>query len=290
MRFAGIDLAWKIEDNPRNERCAVTIIDSQGCLLGNRIMKTDEEIVDYVHLWPDEEGLLIGIDAPLTVPEWVTTQRKCEYLLGKMDLPAYPANRKLFIKTFNGVRGENLVNLLETTPGFAYVDSIKTGEATRAVMEIYPYATLKVLHWEKEKRKGLYADETFNKLFNQIRVPKYKGAKINKADKVTGLRKNIALMQQYITVSDRRFSNSLVKENFNIINPDIRASMTILQLEQVADYFDSAVAAYTVLRYWEFGNERSAVVGNKEDGYILIPVDEYIQANLDHLSLWVKSP
>lgn len=277
MYFIGVDLAWKIEDSTKCERCAVTVLDKDCNLLGNSIMKSDHEIAEYILRWQNKDGFIIGIDAPLTIPEWVDKQRKCELILGKIDMPAFPSNRKRFIEDFNGIRGERLVSLLESkVPGLSYEDSVEHSMQERVIMEIYPYAALKVLHWEAATNGNNLTEKEFKRLFNQIKVPKYKGSGLNKADRIDGLSRNISLLKKLINTT-KDFSTELVKENFNLFGSLFLANMKIAELEQVADYLDSVVAAYTIWRYWKYGSEKSMVIGNKKDGYILIPADENVK-------------
>lgn len=112
MKFIGIDLAWKIETNPKSPRCAVTVIDEEANIIGNCIVRTDDEIAAYVMDQDDEDGIIVGIDAPLVIPAWVTKQRRCELLMGKLDLPAYPANRELFEKIFLNPRYQECFSLI----------------------------------------------------------------------------------------------------------------------------------------------------------------------------------
>ncbi|WP_161823182.1 DUF429 domain-containing protein [Sporotomaculum syntrophicum] len=257
------------------------MIDEQSNILGNCIVKTDDEILEYVLGQDDEDGIIVGIDAPLIIPTWVTKQRPCEIVMGKLDLPAYPANRNLFNQQYNGVRGEHLVSLFESKiPGMHFVDSLNPRMPVRAIMEIYPYATLKYLYWEIS-RQGLLTLKEFKTEFNKIKVPKYKGCKVNKDKRINGLEHNIQLIRRFIKLRDGIvFSPTLTTENFNVLHPDLNIGMTVNELEQVSDYLDSAAAAYTVWRYWLYGDAQSIVVGNKNDGYILIPADEHIKARL----------
>ena len=72
----------------------------------------DDAIVAWVRRWDAEagaEGLLLGVDAPLLVPN-ETGKRPCETELGrrfaKFQAGAHPANRTIF---GDDVRGERLV-------------------------------------------------------------------------------------------------------------------------------------------------------------------------------------
>lgn len=282
MKFIGIDIAWKIESNPKHPRCAITVLDHECKITGNCILKTDDEIVSYARENVDPDGVIIGIDAPLVIPEGVEKQRPCERIMGKIDIPAYPSNRKRFNEVFNGVRGENLVSLLESNiAGLRYVDTLDPCRPTKSVLEIYPYATLKFLFWEARHGEQLTLQD-FRKVFNQIKVPKYKGKGLSKNERIKGLQQNIELIRTLagLNCSDN-YSPTLSKENFNVLNPVLTSSMINDELEQIADYLDSAVAAYTVWHYWRYGDTRSVVVGNKLDGYILMPADEYIKARLN---------
>lgn len=279
MKFIGIDLAWKIEKFPKEDRCSVAVIDSDLQLLGNKLMRYDKEIIEYVSEWVcGEEGVVIGIDAPLIIPENVVAKRKCEKYLQKADIQVYPANRARFLKEFNGIRGEEITNKIQSTiKDIKFVDKIKLKTKIRAIIEIYPYSALKVLLWE-DKNLASLSSEMFCRDFNKIKVPKYK--KGSKSERIIGLNLIANLLERLGLHADENLVNNFALENFNIIKPELNSNYTITQLDQTADYFDAVIAAYTVWRYWFYGLGKSMVVGDEENGYILIPVDIYVRERL----------
>ena len=114
MLFLGLDLAWGCKNTTGG--CVVSCPLSEGGRAGvleyTETLGDDDEIVDWVSRWNDAagaEGLLLGVDAPLRVPN-DTGKRPCETELGKrfarFQAGAHPANRTLF---GNDVRGERLV-------------------------------------------------------------------------------------------------------------------------------------------------------------------------------------
>jgi len=124
--------------------------------------------------------------------------------------------------------------------------------------------------------------QEFRKVFNQVKVPKYKGTGLSKSERIKGLQQNIEIIRTVARLnSSDNYSPTLSQKNFNLLYPVLTSSMTNDELEQVADYLDSTVAAYSVWHYWRYGDTRSVVVGSKLDGYILMPADEYIKARLN---------
>jgi len=200
MHFIGIDLAWKI---PPETQTAVGVLDEKLKVVDGAFLKTDEEIAAFVKKYP---ARIVGIDAPLTVKN-KNGARECDrLLLKKYGIPAYPANRKWFKRAFGGVRGEKLVPKLG---------------ASGAVMEVYPYATLKILLGE---------------------IPAYK--KGRKKERVKG---------------------------FSKLGLNLNSKMKLKELTQLADLLDAAVAAYTVYLYWKYGDAGCEILGDTENGFILIP-------------------
>ncbi len=112
MRFVGIDLAWGAKnttgavtlklDAPEGLQTRLVVDDWADALL------TDEDILNFVRRSDTGTGIVLGIDAPLDVPN-LTGERPVEAMLrrcfGKYQAGAHPANRTRFR---NDVRGERL--------------------------------------------------------------------------------------------------------------------------------------------------------------------------------------
>ena len=124
MRYIGLDLAWgernttgaavleSLNDNPRSGATLTATADD---------LLTDDDVLDFVRTHDDAGGLLIGIDAPLTVPN-LTGKRFCEAILSaclrKQEAGPHPANRTLLAGTDGTVRGRTFGGATERRPWY----------------------------------------------------------------------------------------------------------------------------------------------------------------------------
>jgi predicted RNase H-like nuclease len=229
MNFIGIDLGWK-----SNGDTALAALNARGEVVASAYGREEGEIISFVESY-SREGCMVGVDAPLVVTNYMG-RRSCEKQLQELGVPSYPANRWWLLKAFGGVRGELLVSKLADI-GFKLRDQLTPRAKTRAVMEVYPYATLKML---------------------LDTLPVYK--KGRKAEWFLGLDK--------LQGSLARLHPPLILDDFM---PKPNAKSGLKELKKIADFFDAAVAAYTVYLYWLYGEARCAVLGNTEEGFILLP-------------------
>ena len=133
-RYVGVDLAW----GQRN-RTGLAVLDSTGRLLESCTVRTDDEIVAFVHRHP-AETLVAGIDAPLVVPN-ETGRRACEALVGqhfaRFGAGAYPANRgnPSFVPEPRGAR-------LAAELGWDMDPTALPGVGRRVCIEVYPHPAM----------------------------------------------------------------------------------------------------------------------------------------------------
>lgn len=137
MRFAGIDLAWKV-DCPRQGSTAICVLSDSGRIEALELVTTDEEIIGRL---PEDDGIWVGIDAPLLVPN-LDGMRGCERLVRAMGIRILPSNRSFMERRYGGRRGEALTTTLYRR-GFA--PATPASRSGRRVFEVYPYGTLHVL-------------------------------------------------------------------------------------------------------------------------------------------------
>jgi predicted RNase H-like nuclease len=229
MNFIGIDLGWKPKGGT-----ALAVLNPKGRVTASTYKREEREIISYVESY-SRRGCLVGIDAPLVVRNY-RGRRRCEKQLQGMGIPSYPANRRWLLKAFRGVRGESLVAGLRKI-GFELMDELTPGAETLGIMEVYPYATLRML-------------------LNAL--PAYKkGSKAERSLGLNKLRRELARLHPPLMLP-REF-----------LNQD--AESRLEELKKLADLLDAAVAAYTVYLYWLYGEERCVVLGDKEEGFILLP-------------------
>lgn len=130
-RFFGLDLAWS--DHRSSGVCA---LDADGRVTDERMLETDDEIVDWV-AFHARGSAVIGADIPLLVPN-ETGSRPCDRAVasayGARGAGPHPANRSLFIERFGRVRGEDLARRFATL-GFG--GPFEHGD--RVLIEVYPH-------------------------------------------------------------------------------------------------------------------------------------------------------
>jgi predicted RNase H-like nuclease len=95
LRFVGCALAWRPGEAREKVSCLV-VMDERGSIIANSFAASAEDIARAVKGYvEDRRGVLVGIDAPLAVPNERGT-RRIERVLSKVALPAYSASRKMF--------------------------------------------------------------------------------------------------------------------------------------------------------------------------------------------------
>jgi hypothetical protein len=95
LRFVGCALAWRPGEAREKASCLV-VLDERGSIIANSFVADAEEIARTVEGYGSERrGTVVGVDAPLAVPNERGT-RKIERILSKMALPAYSASRRMF--------------------------------------------------------------------------------------------------------------------------------------------------------------------------------------------------
>lgn len=145
MRFIGCALAWRPGEAREKESCLV-VMDERGSIIANTFAGTPEELRGAVEAYgEDRRGVIVGVDAPLAVPNERGT-RKIERILSKVALPAYSASRRMF---GDAPLSEELLAELEKI-GVEYTDYPfpKTRDQS-TVVEVDSSATLKVLSLER---------------------------------------------------------------------------------------------------------------------------------------------
>lgn len=250
MLFLGLDLAWGQKNTSggavlRGDGTSpATVVDVQEAL------GDDDQILAWVERWDVAEGrsgLLLGVDAPLLVPN-ETGRRPCEAEIGrrfaKYQAGAHPANRRRF---GGSVRGEDLVVRLDGM-NIAHDPFLTQPQApgVRQVMEVFPHPAHIVL-------------------FGLSRTLKYK-AKPGR-DYVS----RWAAMNEYA-----RLLRTLTAYDPPLGLPDDRPPADVSgtiggRLKQIEDGLDALTCAYIVYWYWWHGADGAEVIGDMTDGYIVVP-------------------
>ena len=209
----------------------------------------NDEIVRFVtEALPENSPGLIGIDAPLAVPN-DTGSRPCDRqvasVFGRYDAAPYPANRQNLAR-YGGLRAEAIRQRLEAL-GFAHDPAIDRQTDTRRVVEVFPHPAL----------VSLFALE---------HTLKYKA----RSTRTYELRwRELIQLREHLA--------SLCESTPPLLLPPELAVVPVeglrgRQLKELEDLLDAIVCAYSVLFAWYHGPPGYAVYGNPSEGAILVPM------------------
>jgi predicted RNase H-like nuclease len=273
VRFIGCAPAWRPGEARDGISCLV-VMDERGSLVANSFAGSAGEIAEAVAGYgAQRRGVIVGVDAPLAVPNERGT-RKIERILSKVALPAYSASRRMF----NGEPyAEELLEELERV-GIEYADyPFPRQRGQRVVVEVDSAATLKILSLERAggERNGDLAQR-----LRGMDEPKFrKGNKGSRAAAVKG-----AIEVLWNTPGLRLRTGSLSAdlhspENVDLSKLDVSESMSHAELDRVVNLVEGTLAAYTVHRHWK-GRDGSMVVGTGDQGSVLLPATEALHARI----------
>lgn len=271
MRFVGIDLSWNMKPLPG--RTAVAILDEAKRLLFLKSLTSDAQVVKVIQEHR-QEGCLVGLDAPLVVPN-ERGSRRCERELQRRRCPVYAANRTWITKKYGGLRGERLVRKLERlTPPVRLVDAIRPHVPYHAVLEVYPHASYTMLFGYSHT--ALYKHGTIQNRAQAIIALTRRIFEDLDIEMVPDKRAEITPTPEMKCLSDilSRAScqcRSTVSECTTFKNNNPPRPMTASQIDRISDWLDAIVSAYTLWQYWMYGDIRSEIVGTLHEGFILIP-------------------
>ena len=254
MLFLGLDLAWGKKNTSGG--CVISCSAGNGSHAGvleyTETLGNDDEIMKWVSRWNDTaearaDGLLLGVDAPLLVPN-ETGKRPCETELGKrfakFQAGAHPANRTIF---GGDVRGERLVARLAEI-GIRHDPYLQAPRQTgvRQAMEVFPHPAHIVL-------------------FGLAKTLKYKP----KPKRTYETR--WAAMNEYSRLL-RSLSQFDPPLDLPADWPPADVSGIIgAKLKSLEDGLDALSCAYIVLWYWRHGAAGAEVLGDMTAGYVVIP-------------------
>jgi predicted RNase H-like nuclease len=281
VRFVGCALAWRPGEARDRVSCLV-VMDERGSIIANSFAADTKEIAEAIDGYAAERrGMLVGVDAPLAVPNERGT-RRIERILSKVALPAYSASRKMF-----GGRpyAEELLAALEGV-GVEYTDyPFPRMRGQRTVTEVDSAAALKILAVERTARDG---EPSWNKpngrdlalVLRRMEEPKLrKGNKEARADALKGA-VDILWNTPGLRLRTGNLSADLsAPENVDLSKLDVSAGLSHAELDLIASLLEGTLAAYTVHRHWR-GRDGSMVVGTGDEGSVLLPAAEVLHVRV----------
>jgi predicted RNase H-like nuclease len=236
MKFLGIDLGWS---SGASGLCCLEWQSGKLELRDLRCLCPLEEILLWVEAWvePQESGV-IAVDAPTLIPN-ATGMRLCDRLthqhFGRYHAGSYPANLGLAFASRTVEFGRSL-----EARGFAHAPEIQPQQPGRHQIEVFPHPA--TIH-----------------LFGLPRILKYKKGKLVER------RSQLALLRQYIL------------EGLPTLEPPLAAlalpelPVKGMALKAAEDQLDSLLCAYVAAHWWYWGQERNWVLGDRANGYIVVP-------------------
>ncbi len=272
MRFVGCALAWR-PGEARNGVSCLVVMDERGSIIANSFAGSAEEIAGAVEGYASERrGVIVGVDAPLAVPNERGT-RKIERILSKVALPAYSASRRMF---GGEPYAEELLAALERV-GVEYTDYPPPRERGQwSVVEVDSAATLKILSLEREGGK----DGDLEKRLRAMEEPRFR--KGNKEVRAAALKGAVEVLWDTpgLRLRTGNLSADLNSpENIDVSKLDVSAGLSHAELDRLLSLVEGTLAAYTVHRHWK-GRDGSMVVGAGDQGSVLLPAPETLHARI----------
>ena len=270
MRFIGCSLAWRPGEAGERASCLV-VLDERGSIVANSFGLGAEELAAAVSGYAEgRRGLVMGVDAPLSVPNERGT-RRIERILSKVSLPAYSASRRMF---GGEPFAEEVLAALEGV-GVEYTDyPFRRVRGQRTVTEVDSTAVLKVLLFEREGGRGSEDGGDDGDLAGSLRdLPEPKLRKGNKEGRATALKSAVEVLWNTPGLRLRTAGLSAelqATENVDLSKIDINPELSHAELARVARLVEGTLAAYTVHRHWR-GRDGSMVVGTGYEGSVLLP-------------------
>lgn len=240
MKFLGIDLGWS---SGASGLCCLGWQDGKLELLDLQRRQTIADILAWIDDWlpPDESGG-VAVDAPTLIPN-ATGMRLPDRLahkhFGRYHAGCYPANLGSPFADRTVAFGLSL-----ESRGFAHAPTIVPQQVGRFQIEAFPHPA--IVH-----------------LFQLPQILKYKkGLLAQRRSELTRL---------------RHYMHEILPDHVPPLNlaegipvPAIPVKGT--ELKAVEDQLDSIICAYIAAHWWVWGMERNLVLGDRDHGYIVVPV------------------
>jgi predicted RNase H-like nuclease len=268
-------LAWRPGEAGERPSCLV-VLDERGSIVANSFATGAEELASAVRGHADgRRGVVVGVDAPLSVPNERGT-RRIERILSKLALPAYSASRKMF---GDEPFAEEILAALEGV-GVEYTDyPFRRARGQSVVTEVDSAATLKVLLFEREGGDG-EADGDLAGVLRGLPEPKFR--KGNKEARAAALKGAVDVLWNTpgLRLRTGNLSADLsAAENVDLSKLDIAPSLSHADFDRIASLVEGTLAVYTVHRHWK-GRDGSVVVGTGREGSVLLPAPAVLQGRI----------
>lgn len=238
-KFLGIDLGWQ---SGASGLCCLSWREGQLRLLDLSRLDAIADILAWVDGWvPEPESGVIAVDAPTLISNPTGMRlpdRLAHKYFGRYDAGCYPANlARPFAERTVGF-GRSL-----EARGFVHAPDLQPQQSGRYQIEVFPHpATVR--------------------LFRLQRILKYKKGKL------AHRRLELGKLRQHLLQDLPALEPPLIFSEDTTL-PEIPDKGT--ELKAVEDRLDSLTCAYVAAHWWYWGRDRNQVLGDRANGYIIIP-------------------
>jgi len=241
MKFLGIDFGWS---SGESGLCCLEWVGDRLELRDLQRCGAIEAILAWVDQWvpPNAPGL-IAVDAPTLIPNPTGMRlpdRLAHKYFGKYHAGCYPANLGSAFATRTVAFGLSL-----EARGFQHAPTIQARQLGRFQIEAFPHPAIVHLFQLPQilkYKKGLLAQR-------QAELARLRGYIL---DDLPGLQPPLDVAQSSIEL------------------PPIPS--TGKALKAVEDQLDSVICAYIAAHWWYWGAARNVVLGDRAEGYIVVPM------------------
>lgn len=242
MRFIGVDLGWQ---SGASGLCCLALDGNSSRNSTSLVLKAldRQATVEEVLLWIDEmapadEPAVVAVDAPTLIPNETgmrVPDRLAHKHFGKYHAGCYPANLGRPFAARLVKFGRDL-----EARGFVHAPTIEAKKIGRYQVEVFPHPAMV-------------------QLFNLPKILKYKKGRL--AERRIGLGE---LRSHILTQLPQQYPPLRINDLPAI--PEKGKDLKALE-----DKLDSIICAYVAAHWWIWGSDRNYVLGNLQDGYIVVP-------------------
>ena len=241
MKFIGVDFGWS---SGASGMCCLVWRDNQLEIAELTTILELDCILAWIerHVAKGTSGL-VAVDAPTIITNQ-TGMRLCDRLthkyFGRYHAGCYPANLGLKFAARTTGFSQSLLDR-----GFVHAATIEPQQLGRYQIEVFPHPA------------------TIN-LFGLEKILKYKKGRI--ADR----RDELIKLRDYVSNILPNLEPKISLSSLNRI-PAIAAKQTGKELKAIEDRLDSLICAYVAAYWWYWGEARNMVLGNLQEGFIIVP-------------------
>ena len=241
MKFIGVDFGWT---SGASGLCCLVLQGNKLAILDITTRFKVNDILAWIDLWVSPQApALIAVDAPIIINNQ-TGMRLADKLthkyFGRYHAGCYPANLNLGFSDRTVGFSQSLI-----ARNFDHAPAITLKKLGRYQIEVFPHPA------------------TIN-LFGLDKILKYKKGKI--AQRQLELNKLRDRITQILPQLEPALDLSTIKKI-----PAIPNKLTGKELKTIEDKLDSLLCAYIAAYWWYWGEAKNMVLGDLDNGYIIIP-------------------